>query len=120
MSLGHIVITIADAVRRRVRCRPKTRHKGPVGRRLVDHRALLVAAIDRVEAELDAQRDKFIRGGGCPCCVQAAMGGTDSRFGRLERKLERQRAWLEILDAKIAALGETKPSQGASEGKMRP
>jgi hypothetical protein len=36
----------------------------------------------------------------CPCCLGAAYGGTNGPYMKLEEKLDRQEAWLEVLLAK--------------------
>jgi hypothetical protein len=36
----------------------------------------------------------------CLCCVGAAYGGTVGPYDTLSRKLDRQRAWLDVLVAK--------------------
>lgn len=56
-------------------------------------------AIVRTEEEL-SRLSAALGPDQCPCCVGAAYGGTTGRYDTLERKLDRQLAWLDVMLAK--------------------
>lgn len=61
--------------------------------------AALRNAIFRTEEEL-SHLSAALGPDQCPCCVGAAYGGTIGPYDTLERKLDRQLAWLDVLLAK--------------------
>lgn len=67
---------------------------------LTSHIQELQAAILRSEEEMYRMR-VALGPDMCPCCVGAAYGGTIGPYCKLERKLDRQEAWLRILVAKV-------------------
>jgi len=68
--------------------------------KLTSHIRELQAAIFRSEDEMQRMRNALGLDM-CPCCVGAAYGGTIGPYCKLERKRERQEAWLRVLTAKV-------------------
>lgn len=68
---------------------------------LETQRDALTLAIQQTEEELDRLSCEAVDDGVCICCIGASYGGTEGVYCKLEAKLDRQYAWLEILNGKL-------------------